>query len=189
MRSSRPHPDVRARPRLHTSARSVSAKHNFATIGKLAHNFTVTNSDSDPPLTLAEAEDKFRGFLSGQNYPTTICWLMEGDLLIDKARHFWVRERRSEAARHASLRYSEGLERNLGVYLRAICSTNERTFASVFVPTDELDAQYHLMGRGLKVSCPTERYSTSTVKNPIHWLALRLRYGRQVNNSQSFLFK
>ena len=149
----------------------------------------MTNSDSDPPLTLAEAEDKFRGFLSVQNYPTTICWLMEGDLLIDKARHFWMRERRSKAARHAALRYSEGLERNLGVHLRAICSTNEQTFASVFVPTDELEAQYHLMGRGLKVSCPTERHSTSTVENPIHWRALWLRYGRQVRNSQRFLFK
>jgi hypothetical protein len=94
----------------------------------------VTNSDSDPPVTLAEAEDKFREFLSGQDYSTTICWLMEGDLLIDKARHFWVRERRSEAAKHAASRYSEGLERNLGVHLRAICSTNEQTFASVFVP-------------------------------------------------------
>ena len=114
---------------------------------------------------------------------------MEGDLLIDKARHFWVRERMSEAAKHAALRYSEGRERNLGVHLRAICSTNEQTFASVFVPADELDAHYHLMGRGLKVSCPAERYSTSTVKNPIHWLALSLRYGRQVKNSQRFLFE
>jgi hypothetical protein len=149
----------------------------------------VTKSDSDPPLTLAEAEDKFRRFLSFQNYPTTICWLMEGDLLIDKVRHFWVRERRSEAARHAVLRYSEGLERNLGVHLRAICSTDEQTFASVFVPTDELDAHHHLMGRGLKVSCPTERHSTSTVKTPIHWLTLWLRYGRQARNSQRFLFE
>jgi hypothetical protein len=167
----------------------VSAKGDFATIGELAHNFTVTTSDSDPPLTLADAEDKFRGFLSVQNYPTTVCWLMEGDLLIDKARHFWVRERRLEAERHAALRYSEELERNLGVHLHAICSTNEQTFASVFVPADELDAQYHLMGRRLKVSCPTERYSTSTVKNPIHWLALWLRYGRQVKKSQSLLFE
>ena len=83
---------------------------------------------------------------------------------MDKSRHFWVRERRSEAAKHADLSYSEGLQRNLGVHLRAISSTNERTFASAFVPTDELDAQHHLMGRGLKVSCLTEKYSTSQRK-------------------------
>jgi len=145
--------------------------------------------NTDPPLTLAAAEEKFRRFLSGQNYPTTICWLMEGDLLIDKGRHFWVRERSSKAAKHAALRYSEGLERDLGVQLRAICSTKEQTFASVFVPCDDLDAQGHLMGRGLKLSCPTERYFTTTVKNPFHWLVLWLRYGRQGDSSQRFLFE
>jgi hypothetical protein len=139
---------------------------------------------ADLPSSLAAAEEKFRLFLSAQNYPPAICWIREGDLLVDRTLHFWVRERGLKEANHAARRYLKGLERNVGVELRAICSTEERAFASVFVPADDLDAQQHLIGRGLKLSCPTERYATSTVKNPLHWLALWLRYWRPVAGSR-----
>jgi hypothetical protein len=77
------------------------------------------------------------------------------------------------------MRYAEGLGRNLGIELRAICATDTETFASVFVPVDDLDRQYHMMGRGLKLSCPAERYSTSTTTNPLKWLAVWLSSGRR----------
>jgi hypothetical protein len=57
-----------------------------------------------------------------------------------------------------------GLERNFGIKLQAICATASETFASVFVPEDDVDAQYHLMGRGLNLSCPVERYCTAAVR-------------------------
>lgn len=75
----------------------------------------------------------------------------------------------------AEQQYAEGLNRNLGVQLRAICATDAQTFASVFVPKDDLDRQYHLMGRVLKLSCPVEMRLASTVQNPLRWLMLRLR--------------
>jgi hypothetical protein len=138
----------------------------------------VTDSNLDPPQTLAAAEQKFSSFLASQLYPATICWLNPGDMLVDRDRRFWIRDRRIKAAKRAALKYSEGLERNLGVELRAICATEAQTFASVFAPADDVEAQYHLMGHGLKLSCPTERCSTSTITNPIKWLVLWLRNGR-----------
>jgi hypothetical protein len=90
-------------------------------------------------------------------------------LVADTNRHYWVRKRDEKATRYAALRYAEGLRRNFGVMLSAICATEMETFASVFVPEDDLDAQYHLMGRGLKLPCPVERYSTSTVRNLLKW--------------------
>jgi hypothetical protein len=47
-----------------------------------------------------------------------------------------------------------GLERNFGIKLQAICATASETFASVFVPEDDVDAQYHLMGRWIKPLMP-----------------------------------
>ena len=100
-------------------------------------------------------------------------------MLVDKERRFWIKEHRSKAAKEAAQRYSQGLQRKVGIELRVICATEAQTFASVFVPQDELDAQYRMMGRGLKLSCPVERYSASTTRNPLKWLALRLRNGRR----------
>jgi hypothetical protein len=91
---------------------------------------------------------------------------MPGDVVADKNRHLWVRKRGAVGTRYATSQYSLGLERNFGVELQSICATKTKTFASVFVPEDELDAQRYLMGRGLKLTCPVERFATSAVMNP-----------------------
>jgi len=144
----------------------------------------VTDANPDPPDTLSAAEEKFRPFLATQNYPTAICWLMPGDVVVDTNRHYWVRKRDAEGTGYAALRYSVGRERNFGIKLQAICATESETFASVFVPEDDRDAQYHLMGRGLKLSCPVERYSTSTVMNPLKWYLLWWRNGSRSKELQ-----
>lgn len=97
---------------------------------------------------------------------------MPGDVLADRHRRLWVRKRGAEGERYATLQYSVGLERNLGVELEAICATEHETFASAFVPEDDLDAQYHMMGRGLKLVCRVERHATSTVTNALKWRLL-----------------
>lgn len=74
----------------------------------------------------------------------------------------------------AEQQYTQGVDRNLGVELRAICATNIETFASVFVPENDLDRQYHLMGRLLKLSCPVEMRLARIVPSPLRWWILRL---------------
>lgn len=106
----------------------------------------MTDSNADPPKTLSAAEESFRTFLETQNYPKSICWLIPGDVLVDRNRHYWVRKRKVAATRFAALRYSKGLERNLGVMLRAVCATEAETFASVFVPEDDTDRAVPLDG-------------------------------------------
>jgi hypothetical protein len=133
----------------------------------------------DPPKTLEAAEERFREFLAAQGYPDTIHWLMRGNVLVDGHGRFWVRECGAKALDQVKLRYSEGVERNLGVALYALCTTDTETLASMFVPADDLDRQYHLMGHGLKLSCPTTRVSASTVKNPLKWWILELRNKRR----------
>ena len=104
---------------------------------------------------------------------------MPGDVVVDTNRHYWVRERQAEATGYAALRYSVGVESNFGIKLQAICATKAETFASVFVPENDVDASTHRMGRGLKLSCPVERYSTSTVSNPLKWWLLWWRNGQR----------
>src|SRR5215467_1966198 len=139
----------------------------------MAHNSRVSNLSPDPPKTFTEAEQRFRGFLRAQNYPETIYWLMPGDVVGDRNRRLWVRKREVEGAKYAAQQYFVGLERNAGIWLQAVCATEIETFASVFVPEDDLDAERHMMGRGLKLSCPGERFATSTVTVSLKW---RLRW-------------
>ena len=134
----------------------------------------MTDSTSpDPPATLQVAEEKFRAFLALQGYPKAVCWVEPSDLIVDAKRHYWIRPLRDTI--RAEQQYAKGLYRNLGVQLRAICATNAEMFASVFVPEDDLDRQYHLMGRVLKLACSVEMPLASTVQNPLRWLMLRLR--------------
>jgi hypothetical protein len=139
----------------------------------------MTEPDTDPPETLAEAIEKFKKFLSVQQWPETIRWLTPDNVLVDRRGQFWVRERGTMAFEHAKLRYSEGVERNLGIALSAVCATDTETFASVFIPADDLDRQYHLMGCVLKLSIPTSRKSAVTVENRLRWWILALRNKRR----------
>src|SRR5277367_6003679 len=93
-------------------------------------------TETDPPKTLTEAAEKFKKFLSAQHWPTTIGWVTTDNVLVDRQGRFWVRERGNRAFEQASLQYSEGVERNLGVAISAVCATDVETFASVFARTD-----------------------------------------------------
>jgi len=139
----------------------------------------VTDANPDPPQTFEAAEEKFRTFLATQNYPKAIRWLTPGDVVVDTNRHYWVRKRDEGTTKYAAGRYSEGLKRKLGIMLQVICATESETFASVFIPEDDLDAQERLMGHCLKLSCPVDRYSTSTVTNLVKWTLLHWRNGRR----------
>jgi len=109
--------------------------------------------------------------------PRKVCWIALGDLLADNKTHFGIRLR-PNAEEHAAQQYAEGLDRGLGIELRAICATDVETFASVFIPKNDVDSQYHLMGHGLKLRCPVRRYPTSAVRSLVKSLALCLRNRR-----------
>jgi hypothetical protein len=133
----------------------------------------------DPPPTLAAAEPRFQSFLRSQKLSEIVCWLMPGDVVVADGPHFWVRKRGTETLQYANARYVEGLRRNLGILFEVICATEKETFAAVFIPEDEIDAQYRLMGRGLKISCPVKRYATSATTTLFRWSLLRWRYGKR----------
>jgi hypothetical protein len=139
----------------------------------------ASSTSPDPPTTFDAAEQLFREFLVRNGYPSNVRWLVPDNVVPDKSKRYWIREDNGKASAEAHRRYVAGLERNLGISLRAICSTDTTTFATIFVPADYLDAQHNLMGRGLKLSCPTEAAPACTVVSPIRWFLVRLRYGRR----------
>ncbi len=131
-----------------------------------------------PPVSLAIAEKRFREFLMRNGYPPDIRWILGKDLFIDKSGRHFVRHTnrvRLDAAQEAYRGYTVGLDRRIGISLRAYCANETETFASVFVPADATDAQYHLIGTGLKMTCPTQMVPAQVIENGGRWLLLALR--------------
>lgn len=136
----------------------------------------MTESGIDLPESLAAAEERLSCFLQRNGYPPRVRWVVAEDIVFDSGRRCWTRADQIETGlAEARRRYSLGLVRNLGIALNALCASETETFAAVFIPTDETDAESHLMGRCLKMSCPVTKTRASTVSNRIRWLYLRLR--------------
>jgi hypothetical protein len=108
-----------------------------------------------------------------------IHWIFYGDVVADTAGQFWVRERDVRASEQAEAQYSAGINKKRGIELNALCASELETFATVYVPTDDIDAQYRLIGCGLKLKCGTPRRAALVVSNPIKWWLLWRRNGER----------
>lgn len=136
----------------------------------------MTDFAIDLPQSLAAAEEKFSRFLQSNGYPPKIRWVVADSIVLGNGCHCWIADRyRDSGLAEAKRRYTEGVVKGLGITLRAVCASDTETFATVFIPADDTDAQYHLMGRCLKMSCPVTVTRASIVSNPIRWLYLELR--------------
>jgi hypothetical protein len=124
----------------------------------------------DPPATLSESEKQFCPFLASNGYPEHIRWITSDQIAIGDGRQHFIRAEGSEQAiAEARERYEAGLDRGLGILLHAICATSDKTIASVYVPTDQFDAENRRIKRGLKLSCPTSLIPASVIDDPLQW--------------------
>jgi hypothetical protein len=127
------------------------------------------------PNSLDDAARRFSEFLRNNGYSGNVRWITSADVVVDPQGKFWVRNRSESCLQQAELRYRLGVERGLGVALSAVCANEETTFASIFIPRDKRDAECAMMGKGLKLSCPTAKRPTIVVQNSLRWLILRAR--------------
>jgi hypothetical protein len=113
------------------------------------------------PDSLDDAFLRFREFLRLQGWPDRMQWLTAGTVLFSKKGHYWIKSRKvGEGMTLARETYQQGVSRGLGISIEALCQTDSVTFAYVFVPTDQDEAERMLI-RGLKLSVPLD-FSTST---------------------------
>jgi hypothetical protein len=133
------------------------------------------------PDSLDDAARRFSEFLENNGYPGNIHWVTSTDVAVDRQGKYWIRNRPTFGLRHAMNRYRSGVQLGLGVALHAVCANEKTTFASILIPRDETDAEYAMMGNGLKLSCPTTRHPTMVVNNSLRWLVLRARHRKRTN--------
>jgi hypothetical protein len=141
----------------------------------------MNDTQQNLPDSLDGAATQFSEFLRNNGYPGEVCWITADDVAVDPQGKFWLRDRSESRLRQAELLYRSGVERGLGIALRAVCANETTTFALIFIPRDETEAQYAMMGRGIKLSCPTIRRPTMVVNNLLWWWTLRARNRKREN--------
>jgi hypothetical protein len=141
----------------------------------LLDNYSVSYPLAALPETFAEAEQRFKTFLVTNRYPAAIWWISPRDLVVTGPREYSIRKRTGSAAMYADEKFGHGLANGIGVEIRAICASDSEAFATVYVPKNDIDAESHLMGNGLKLSCPVERPAVTIVTNSLKWLFLSRR--------------
>jgi len=135
----------------------------------------MTDQEPDPPLTLSEAERRLSQFLPSGGYPARIRWITADQILLGNDEEYFIRAAGSEVAFvEAQRRYDVGLQCRLGISIQAICAAPTETIASVYIPTDTIDAQYRMIRSGLKLSYPTTIIPATMIQDPAEWHELEL---------------
>jgi hypothetical protein len=128
------------------------------------------------PSHFDEATSAFREFLSKQRRPQAIEWVFREDVLqVARWKYIRVPLPRENAERAKTL-YMAGVERGLGVAIDAFSHSANVTYAWIFVPWDNTDAEYSMVGsEHLKLSVPETVTSARIVRSAVAWSLLRFR--------------
>jgi hypothetical protein len=116
------------------------------------------------------AVTRFRAFLVPQNYPPNLLWLKPDDIMFWCLRYFFWKGDSSERASHARIEYDKAVVRNLGIEFQAQCKTARWTICRVYVPKDDVDAEYRMIPKaGAKLSAANDPKPATEIDSPIQW--------------------
>jgi hypothetical protein len=123
-------------------------------------NATPPHLCSSPPFD--EAVSVLRNFLRQQGQRDTILWIWRNSIISRRGsgsrkianRRIFID--RNALADDESIRkyYDAGVERGLGIALRVFCVADGKPLCYIYLPEDEIAAQYSMMS-SLKCSIPT----------------------------------
>lgn len=134
-----------------------------------------------PPFD--EGLGAFRRFAQSNGFSEELLWVFRDDVT-NRRRDYWIRVPIARGNGELVRRYYDfGREQKLGVTFQILCRVNELSACFIWVPHDELDAEYAMQGP-LKLVLPTNPISANTINSSIEWW-LRLAINR-ANGSLPF---
>ncbi len=120
-----------------------------------------------------EAESQFRAFLHSQNQATEIRWLLRGDFLPLARRRPVIRWPLPMTNREVSVSlFNLGRALGRGVELAAILRSDGFSFAHVWIPASDRDAEYGLIS-GLKLSVASPLPDAMLSRSGLRWALLQ----------------
>lgn len=123
-----------------------------------------------------EALDDFRQFILSQKLPAQLIWIFSEDVIFQNEHIFIKTPVFGENALFARKCYELGQKRNFGVSLQGFCLFESQLCCYIYLPEDEVDAQYSLMSKEtLKYSVRTNLIEAQPVSNILEWMMLNLK--------------
>ena len=130
-----------------------------------------------PPFEDAVA--RLRAFLATEGFKTDITWISRADVL-EQWPKLYVKVPLPNERSLAEETYNEGVRRGLGVELSVFCFVAGSPCCYVWIPKDEIDAEYRMLG-GLKLTISkSDRQIVVPVKSKTRWIWLKLRSSRHL---------
>lgn len=131
------------------------------------------------PQSFEEAVARFEVFLKENGYSANLIWVEPSDLVLSGQHSIYVKlSAPTTNLSRARDRFERGISDGLGITFGTICDLRNATCCYAWSPEDEIDQQYHLMGRGLKVTARPDRLNGIIVGSRFRWRCLRFRYRR-----------
>ncbi len=122
------------------------------------------------------ALDGFREFLLSQKLPTDLIWIFCEDVIFQDDHTFIKTPVFNENESFARDCYELGQKRNFGISLHAFCLFESQPCCYIYLPEDNLDAQYlRMSNQSLKYSVKTNIKEAKTVSNILKWKMLKLQ--------------
>lgn len=120
------------------------------------------------------AVTRFRGFLVQQDYPPNLLWLTPNDIVFWGLRYFFWKGDATERTSHAKAEYEIAMAQDIGLLLQAHCKTERWAICRVYVPKDDVDAQYRLIPKtGVKMSAVIDPKPATEIGIRFQWLVLK----------------
>jgi len=133
------------------------------------------------PQSFEEAVSRFEVFLKENGHSSNVMWVEPSDLVLSGEHSVYVKlPTPISNVTRARDRFERGIGNELGITFGTICDLSNATCCYAWVPKDEIDRQYHLMGRGLKVTATTgsSRLNGILIRNQLRWRLLKLLHRR-----------
>jgi hypothetical protein len=149
------------------------------------------NADRVPTMevTFDESVAQFKTFLTKSGWPCTLTWIAAKDVLLTGSTMAYLRLPATAVSEsRARQQFEADIGNELGVLLAALCKLDSTSYCYIWKPSTELEAQYALLGKGLKMSIPQDPLVPRVVRSKLKWWILWLRY-RHKQSSKEWLFR
>jgi hypothetical protein len=122
-----------------------------------------------------EALDNFREFLLSQGLSTNVIWMFCEDVIF-QSDHIFVKTPVSiENELRAEDCYKLGQKRNFGIALQAFCLFESKICCYIYLPEDDIDAQYSLMSNEvLKYGVRANLKDAEPTSSLLKWKVMKL---------------
>ena len=104
------------------------------------------SAEPEPEIPIfSEAIKQLKDFLAGQNLSSEFQWVFREDVVWRKQRILVKEPLPKENERIVESLYERGRQRDLGIRLETLCLLGLRPCCYVWIPKDQMDAEYALL--------------------------------------------